>query len=144
MFYAKVSRNTFLFRLFKGEEFVESLTKFCSTHAINNGYFHAIGSAENPVVAHYRVDTKKYTERKLSGIFEILSIQGNIGLFEGEPLVHAHGAFSDEEMKVVGGHVVKCPISATCEVVLKKLLSSHTKSFNDEIGLKLWDFPEEL
>lgn len=144
MYYSKVSEEKFLIRLKKSEKIQESLMKFCQKMKINNGSLSAIGSIENPTLAHYRVDTKKYSEKKLKGIFEVASMTGNIGQFEGKPLIHIHVVISDESMQSFAGHLVEGQVSATLEVILIKFATSLTKSFSEEIGLKLYNLDEQL
>jgi predicted DNA-binding protein with PD1-like motif len=144
MFYSKVSSDKYLIRLLRGEEINEEIKKFCQKLDIKNASFIGIGSIENLTLAHYRVDTKKYKEKNFKGIFKLTSLIGTVGIFEDEPLVHVHVTLSDEEMKAFGGHLVKGIVSATVEIVLTSYNSKHTKSYDKDIGLKLWDLPEKL
>ncbi|OGH13319.1 MAG: hypothetical protein A2687_05005 [Candidatus Levybacteria bacterium RIFCSPHIGHO2_01_FULL_38_26] len=144
MFYSKVSADKYLIRLLKGEEINESVKKFCEKLDVKNAGIVGIGSVENPSLAHYRVDTKKYKEKTFKGIFELTSLVGSVAIFEGKPLVHNHVTISDEDMNVLGGHLVSGVVSATVEIVLTVFDSSHTKSHDEEIGLKLWNLPESL
>lgn len=141
MKYSQSSDNTYTIRLEKGEEVNASIKSFCKTKQISNCYFVGVGSVENPTLAHYRVNTKKYSEKNLQGIFEVINITGNVGIFENEPLVHSHISLSDDSMQACGGHLVETAVSATLELFVTVLNSKHTKSFNEEIGLKLWDLP---
>lgn len=142
--YSKVDSNKYLMRLLRGEEVNAEIKKFCKELNIKNAGISGIGSIENPTLAHYRVDTKKYKEKMLNGIFELTSLIGTVGVFEDEPLVHVHVSLSDEEMRAFGGHLVKGSVSATVEIVLTVYGSKNTKSYDKKIGLKLWDFPEKL
>lgn len=144
MTYGSIGSNYYLIRLKKGEEVIGSIQKFCSSQNIDNAYFSGLGSIENPTLAHYLVTTKKYSEKVINGVFELLNITGNVALFEDAPLVHAHCTISDEEMETKGGHLVKATVSATVEVNLRVLDSVFEKSNNEEIGLKLFDLPERL
>ena len=144
MHYSKVASDKYLIRLIKGEGVNESVAKFCWQLKIGNAKVTGIGSVEDPVLAHYRVDTKKYKEKIFNGIFELTSLIGTIAVFEGKPLVHVHVTISDEEMKVFGGHLVKGKVSATVEIVLTAFDTNHTKSHIDKIGLKLWDLKDSL
>lgn len=139
MRYGRVSKNTFLIRLERGEKVNASLTSFCQKKSIKNAVIHGLGSIEDPTLANYRVDTKKYSEKRLKGIFELTNLIGTVGLFEGEPLVHTHVTISDEDMRAFGGHLVEAAVSATVEVVLIDLKSRFTKSHSKEIGLRLFD-----
>lgn len=144
MYYSKVASNKYLIRLVKGEEINGSIKKFCEKLKINNAEIVGLGSIKNPTLAHYRVDTKKYKEKVLKGIFELTSLIGTVALFEKEPLIHTHITISDEKMRSFGGHLVNGCVSATGEIILTTFESSHTKSHDKEIGLKLWDLKGHL
>lgn len=144
MRYSKIENDNYLIRLEKGEKIIESLTKFCERSNINNAWFTAIGSVESPTLAHYMVGTKKYTEKSLDGIFEVTSLAGNVALFEGRPLLHAHITLSDDDMHAFGGHLVEAKVSATLEILFNKMDSGKTKLYNEEIGLKLFDLDEQI
>ncbi len=144
MKYAKLENNKYLLRLEKGEKLQSTIASFCKEKHIQNSTISAIGSLENPTLAHYFVNTKKYTEKTLNGIYELTSLTGTSGLFEGKPLVHIHVSLSDEEMKGFGGHLVEAFVSATVEVILESSETHYTKSFDETIGLKLWDLQETL
>ena len=144
MTYGSIGSNYYLLRLEKGEEVIATIQKFCASQHIDNAYFSGLGSIENPTLAHYFVTTKKYTEKDVTGIFELLNITGNIALFENAPLVHAHCTISDEDMNTKGGHLVKAVVSATVEIHLRVLDSVFEKEMDTEIGLKLFDLPEKL
>lgn len=144
MKFAKNSSNTFIIRLIRGEEVVSSINHFCKQNKIKNAVFWGIGSIEDVTLAHYKVNNKKFSEKKFNGIFEIVSLMGNVSLFENKPLVHPHISISDEEMNVFGGHLNKGMVSATVEIVLEVLDSAHNKKMDDEIGLRLFDLPQDL
>lgn len=144
MRFGEIGSNYYLLRLEKGEEVVSTIQSFCKKEQIDNAYFTGLGSIETPTLAHYLVTTKKYTEKEVKGVFELLSITGNIALFNNEPLVHAHVVLSDEDMNAKGGHLVKAIVSATVEVHLRVLDSVYQKKQDDEIGLKLFDLPDTL
>lgn len=130
--------DTYLIRLDPGEDIVNSIQELSRQLSINNAVIWGIGSIEQPTLAHYRLDHKKFSEQRLEGIFEIVSLQGNVGLFEGEPMAHIHLALSDESMQAFGGHLVKGVCSATVELVLRDLGTKYAKTHNADIGLNLW------
>ena len=144
MYYSKVASNEYLIRLIRGEDVNESIAKFCWQLKIGNAKITGIGSIENITLAHYRVDTKKYKEKIFNGIFELTSLIGTVAVFDKKPLVHSHITISDEEMRSFGGHLVRGKVSATVEITLVVFDSSHKKSHNEEIGLKLWDLKDHM
>ncbi|HUB92450.1 MAG TPA: PPC domain-containing DNA-binding protein [Candidatus Saccharimonadales bacterium] len=144
MHYSAIKDKLFLIRLERGEEVNSSIKRFCEKLGIKNAMFTGIGSIENPTVAHYRVDSRKYSEKKLRGIFEVTSFMGNVAVFEGHPLVHGHISLSDEGMRAFGGHLVEADVSATLEIMLQDLGSGKSKKFDKEIGLKLFNLDKRL
>lgn len=144
MYYSKIAFNKYLIRLVRSEEINESLKKFCQKLNIKNASVMGIGSIDNPTLGHYRVDTKKYKERTFKGVFELTGLIGTVAVFENEPLVHIHATISDENMLCFGGHLIKADVLATVEIVLISFAKEHTKYYDKEIGLNLWDLPERL
>lgn len=136
---SNVSEKSYIIRLEKGEEIIKSVSKFCATNNIRNAGISGIGSVENPKLAHYRMDKKKYSEKQLKGIFEIVNMTGNVALFDDSPLVHIHAVVSDDSMKAMGGHLVEGKCSATVEIVLEKFNTAHRKHHDKKVGLALWD-----
>lgn len=143
MTFGKVQENQFVLRLERGEEIVSAIKDFCLKQNIQNATFSGIGSVENPTLAHYRVDTKKYSEKEMQGIFEVPSLLGNVAIFENAPLLHPHITISDETMQAYAGHLVKGTVSATLEVFITLLPSTFEKKQNEQIGLKLYELPNE-
>lgn len=144
MFYEVINDTTFLIRLEKGEFVIQSITMFCIQKRIKNAHLTAIGSVEETTLAHYNVNNKKYTDKKIDGIFEVTSLIGNVALFEDKPLLHTHVTLSDKNMNTIGGHMVEAKVSATVEVFLTNFSSNFHKKLNDVIGLKLWELSEKV
>lgn len=143
MTFGKIQENQFMLRLERGEEIVDTLKNFCLQQNIKNATISAIGSVENPTLAHYKVDTKKYSEKTLEGVFEVTALLGNVALFENQPLLHPHITISDENMQAYAGHLVRGTVSATLEVLITVFPSAFEKKHNEEIGLKLYNLSDE-
>ena len=52
---------------------------------------------------------------------ELLSLQGNVSIFEGEPFTHLHVVLSDNDHKVHGGHLFTSTIHVVGEIHLRVL-----------------------
>lgn len=144
MYYSKVSNNKYLIRLVRKEELGESIVMFCKRLKIKNAYITAIGAVTSPTLSYFDVRTKKFLEKTLDGDYELTSFIGNVAVFRNESLLHAHLNLSDKEMKAFGGHFVKAHVAASVEIVLDIFDTKHSKSYNREIGLNLWDLPQSL
>jgi predicted DNA-binding protein with PD1-like motif len=142
MKYARLSDNTSALRLDPGDDIHETIQQFCATQGIDNAQVTGIGSVDSPALAHYSMHTKQFTDQTLAGIYEVTSLLGNISLVDGKPFAHLHVTVSDEQMMARAGHLVHAACSATLELFITSYPSHHTKSQNDHVGLKIWDFSD--
>lgn len=132
--------NDYVIRLEKDEEITEQLTKFCQTEQIKLGTVQGLGAAKSVEIGLFNTETKEYITTVFNGMYEITSLLGNISQKDNNVYLHNHINFSDMESKVYGGHMVKCVISATCEIIIHKIDGEVNRKFNEEIGLNLFEF----
>ena len=121
----------------RGDELIAALKKIAASHQIRGAWFTALGAADDIEVASYSLHTKKYSMKRFRGEFEILNITGNVARKGTETIVHAHGSFGRTNFSTIGGHIMKCLVSASCEIHLQKLPPLN-RAFNPEIGLNLF------
>jgi predicted DNA-binding protein with PD1-like motif len=143
MIFGKLDKDHYMLRLEPGEEIVLSIKQFCIRNNVKNANFCGIGSVVDPKLAHYQLSNKEFKDKSLSGTFEITNVAGNVGAEAGEIddiIVHAHITVADEEMKTYGGHLISGFSGATCEIVIQTYPSNYQKSFDDEVGLKVYRF----
>ena len=139
MTFGNVDGGKYVVRLERGEEVMAALTAFCEEVNVGNAEISGVGSMDDPTLAHYRVDTKKYNEKMLAGVFEVSALLGTVALFEDKPLLHLHVTLGDENMHAYAGHLVSGKVSATMEIVVTVFPSKFKKKYIEEIGLKLFD-----
>ena len=83
---------------------------------------------------------KVYKKKELTGPMEITSLVGNISTKDGETYLHFHVNLCDEEMRIQGGHMNACYVSATAEITVTKSEGTVERSMDEEIGLNLYRF----
>jgi predicted DNA-binding protein with PD1-like motif len=120
-----------------GEELRDKIEKFCAENNIKTAWINAIGSCEEAELAYYNLDKKEYETKIFSERLEIVTAMGNISLKDNKNFAHFHGTFSRANMEVIGGHINKCVISATCEVCIWPSEESMTRKYDDQTGLNL-------
>ncbi|MEX0877850.1 MAG: PPC domain-containing DNA-binding protein [Candidatus Spechtbacterales bacterium] len=133
----KKSDNSYILRLDPGEEFISSVQDFCVANKIENGWIQSIGSAKELEIAYFNLDKKDYDTSAFVEFVEILNISGNIAIKDGKPFCHAHGVFGRSDMSTIGGHVIRCVISATAEVYIGVGEGKIHREFDKETNLYL-------
>ena len=110
------SESFYILRLDPGEELRGEVEKFCKKQGVVAAWMNALGSCKELELAYYNLEKKEYETKNFLEDLEIATIVGNIAIKDGNPFVHIHGTFSNSEMSVIGGHINRCVVSATCEV----------------------------
>ena len=128
-------RNTFCLRLDRGEELVAALKQYCTDMKIRAGRFSGIGAADRILLSWYDVNSKLYADRTVEGIFEIVSLAGNVSTMKDSVVIHAHGSFAGSDFIVFGGHVKELTVGATCELFLTGFDGKIERSFDEDVGL---------
>ncbi|MBP7795435.1 MAG: DNA-binding protein [Elusimicrobiales bacterium] len=121
--------RTFIFSVAKGEDLLPLLQEFCKENQIKFGIItSAIGSVNKATFGFYDQKNKKYNKITVDKELEILSIQGNISLYEHKPMIHAHITFSDADGKIYGGHMMSPTNIFSCEMMIQEITGSEIKS----------------
>lgn len=136
----KKFEDTYVIRLNKGEEVIDSLKELCKTEDIKLAEVTGLGASDLVEIGVFNVNTKEYKTKLFEGMFEITSLVGNVTRKDSEVYLHIHINFGDEDGNVKGGHLVKSRISATSEIILRKVNGNVDRQLNEDIGLNLLKF----
>ena len=136
---SKTDGKTHVVVLERGENVIETITKYCAEKGIASGVFTGIGAVERVKIGYYDLGKREYFFRDEQGVFEVASMNGNVALVEGKPFIHAHAVLSrcDETMECIGAHIKEAFVAVTLEVFLTPLAISLGRELDDSIGLKL-------
>lgn len=131
----------YVIRLDKGEEIVETLTKFCKEKNIRLGMIIGIGAVNDVTIGYFDPETKRYRSKKLSGNFEVIPLIGDVSTMKGEPYLHLHISLADKHLKTTAGHLNSATVSTTLEITLSSIDGTVEREFKEDIGLNLYKFP---
>jgi len=138
MKYKKIE-STYVIRLETGEKVIEKLLGLCEKEKIKAGYFNGLGALGEVELRHFNLMTKEYSSKKLSGLYEITSLHGNISEMSGKSYIHAHIVVGDSQLNSWSGHLNEATVSATCEIFLVKVDGVITRKKDEATGLNLLD-----
>ena len=134
MQFQKVGKD-YLINIDKDEKVVETLTRFCKENGIKNAKLSGIGAVKKTEIGAYDLSNKKYIKREYSEIFELLSLEGNVALKDGEPFIHAHVVLSDHKMQTLGGHLFETTVGVAGEFFLTQFDGNAYRELKPDIGL---------
>jgi len=132
--------NTILARIDKGEEIIEKLMEICEKEKVKLANVNALGAVNDFTVGLFDTGEKKYYSTNYTGDYEIVSLTGSVSTMDGKLYNHIHMSAGDRENKVVGGHLNRALVGATCEMFIFVVDGQVDRKFNQEVGLNLLKF----
>lgn len=135
----KRNKNIIIARIDRNEEILSCLKEIALKENIKLANLNAIGAVKEVEIGAYEVSSKEYFKNKYEGEFEIVSLTGSINTMNDEYYSHLHIAFAGKDNKVLGGHLNKAVISATCEMFIYIIDDSVDRKKDEETGLNLFD-----
>ena len=132
--------NTYIVRMDPGEEILEQVKVLALREHIQLASIQALGAVNDFTVGVFKTDEKKYYANSFQGSYEIVSLTGTINTMDGEFYCHLHMSAGNDQGHVVGGHLNRAVISATCEMVITVIPGSVDRAFSPEVGLNLFKF----
>lgn len=132
--------DTYIIRMDRGEEIVQTLSDLCKKEDIRLASVDALGAVSHAVLSVYDMPAKVFCRKTFDEPMEISSLCGTVTQKDGEPYLHLHGTVCDTQHRAHGGHVNELIVSATCEMVVRTLPGEVGRRFDAEIGLNLFEF----
>lgn len=123
----------------KDDEVLSGLTAFAAREKITAGYFTAVGALRRAKFGWFDAAHQAYRDIRVDQQVELISLIGDIGLVNGQPQVHAHGAVGLPDGQVRGGHLLEATVFPTLEVFFTALPTTLIKNRDDETTLSLFD-----
>jgi len=123
----------------KGDEIMSGLTEFAERNKITAGHFTAIGAFQSARFGWFDPARKAYRDIPINQQVELISLIGDVGLVNGAPQIHAHGAVGLPDGMVRGGHLLQAIAWPTLEVFFTAYATTLIKKHDEETDLFLFD-----
>lgn len=132
--------NTIIARIDMGEDLLAKVKEIAMAENIKLASVSGLGTFSSMTVGIYDLENRKFIGNDFDGMFEIVSLTGTINTMDGEYYCHLHTAAGDAKGNVVGGHLSRGVIGATCEMVITVIDGIVDRVKDEETGLNLLKF----
>lgn len=132
--------DTVFVRLAPGDEICERLLELAQAEDIRLAEISGIGAVGSFTIGVYDTAEKKYYANEFSGAYEITSLLGTLTRQDGKPYLHLHMNAGDRSGAVFGGHLNRAVISATGELLVRRIPGEVSRRHDEASGLNLFDF----
>jgi predicted DNA-binding protein with PD1-like motif len=123
----------------KGDEIMSGLTEFAVSEKLVGGHFSAIGALERARFGWFDSARKAFRDIPVDEQVEMISLIGDLGLVNGSPAIHAHGAVAFPDGHVRGGHILEAVAWPTLELFFTAYPAPLVKERDDETNLFLFN-----
>jgi len=131
--------KTYLLVFHTGQEVMKGLLAFARKHKLEAGHLTAIGAVSDAVIGYFDPEKKAYLRNHEKGQAEVLSLTGNLALYDKEPFFHVHVALGLADGSARGGHLFEAKVCPTVELVLTTYARSVRRKIDPDTGLPLLD-----
>jgi predicted DNA-binding protein with PD1-like motif len=101
-----------------GDEIMSGLNEFAVKYNVKSAHFTGIGDVETAKVGWFDKTKKMFKINALNEQCEITSMIGDIALYDGKPVVHAHVNLATSDGIVHGGHLLEGFVTPTLEIMM--------------------------
>ena len=137
--------ETWYVRMDKGDEIIGGILELCETEGIASAVFSGIGGCAAAEIQTFIPETGTFETQKLSGMLELVSMNGNIvSDADGNLYHHTHAVFSykaDGQHRMAAGHMRSITVLYTAEIELRPVVGGEiTRKRDEETGTGFWSF----
>jgi uncharacterized protein len=129
--------KTYLLVFRTGQEVLKGLLAFAQKHGLTAGHLTGIGAISDAVVGYFDPCKKTYLRIHEKGQQEVLSLTGNLALYENAPFFHVHAVLGLRDGSTRGRHVFEATVRPTVELVLTTYSRSVRRKIDPDTGLPL-------
>jgi predicted DNA-binding protein with PD1-like motif len=131
--------RTYLLEFRTGQEVMQGLLAFAKKHKLVTGHLTGIGAISDAVIGYFDPLKKAYLRNHEKGQAEVLSLTGNLALYDKEPFFHVHAALGLRDGSARGGHLFEATVCPTVELVLNTYPRPVRRKIDPDTGLPLLD-----
>jgi hypothetical protein len=129
--------KTYALILQSGEDAMEVLSSFATAKQLRAARLTAVGAFSQAEVGFFDFSIKDYLRIDIDEQTEVLSLIGDISVFDGKPKVHAHVVLGKRDGTAHGGHLLKGLVHPTLEIMLTESPSWMKRKMDRESGIPL-------
>lgn len=120
-----------------GDDFMATLERHARRAGIRAAHFTALGAFSSATLAFFDWETKEYQEIPVDEQVEVTALIGDIGVHDGETMIHVHCVLGRSDGTAITGHLMEAEVRPTLELFLTAYDAELRREVDDESGLPL-------
>ena len=125
-----------------GDEATTGLLDFARENDLKTAFFVGVGACRKVTLGFFDLEKKDYEKSVIDEQVEVMSLIGNIAVYENKPRLHAHIVIGKRDSTTHGGHLIEAVVRPTLEVFVTESPLKLTRTLDSETNLPLIDIAE--
>lgn len=122
-----------------GEQVNEQIVEFAREHEIHAAQLSGIGGFQGVTLGYFDWEAKDYKPIRIREQVELVSLNGNISMDDGNPKLHAHVVIGKVDGSAWAGHLLSATVRPTLELILVESPSYLRRVVDRQSRLPLLD-----
>jgi len=131
------AKNPFMLILNKGENIGNAIIAMATKAELKSAAFFGIGALQDLKLSFFNIATKQYQHQIFTGVYELISFNGNLTKMQGKYIAHMHAAISDCNYNLYAGHLSDATVGVTAEITIIPFDLSIERKIDSEFNLNL-------
>lgn len=120
-----------------GDEVIKLLKEFAQEKNLKAAQITGIGAFREVTLGFFDFNTKDYFKIDVKEQVELLSLIGDVTLYEDKHQIHLHVVVGKRDGTAHGGHLLKAAVHPTLELIVNESPGYIQRQLNQETGLPL-------
>ena len=134
----KDPKGTLIVGLERGDDVRASVEALAQKEGIACARVSAIGAVEGAELGYYDLQRKEYLRKTFAGIWELVTLEGNITLKDSRPFLHAHVSIAGADYELRGGHLFDARVAVVVEMFIDIFSEPLPRRYQEDVGLPCW------
>jgi predicted DNA-binding protein with PD1-like motif len=137
------SQKTYALIMDTGDEVAGCITRFAKEHQIAAAQITGIGAFSSAILGFFDISSKDYEKIVIGEQTEVLSLLGDLSLYNNEPKLHAHVVLGKRDGTAHGGHLVQALARPTVEIILTVSPAHLARTMDEATGIPLINIDQD-
>jgi len=129
----------FLIRFEVGEKLPDALVELARQRFWCSAAIMGLGAVKGVTLGYYDLENRTYIHHSVEGTVELVSLVGNLAMFNEAPVWHLHCSVADRNGDLKGGHLVSLEVAVTVECWIHVGAKPVMRRLDEHSGLNLLD-----
>ncbi len=119
------------------DDVIASLEAHARRAGVKAAHFIALGAFRSATLAYFDWEAKEYVEIPVDEQVEVTSLVGDIGVHDGDVVIHCHCVLGRADGSAITGHLLEGRVRPTLELFLTAYDDQLVRRMDEDSGLPL-------